>query len=174
MQRWLVPCLRPTSLPLSADLVLLIPRAVCGFMLTVYFGAPKFGLPWSPPDNNLGLFEVAWWFPGDVSAFGPPFSWAPNILAWMGAFAEGVGGVALLLGLGTRLFALLVLCTMLVAIFFQQWQNGYWNMLPATGFVWYALFTMVLGAGRFSLDAILATVLTDGASVEAAPVGQDA
>jgi putative oxidoreductase len=57
---------------------------------------------------------------------------------------------------------------MLVAIFFQQWQAGYWNMLPATGFVWYALFTMVLGAGRFSLDALLATALTAGDTVAAA------
>jgi putative oxidoreductase len=29
-------------------------------------------------------------------------------------------------------------------------------MLPATGFVWFALYTLVLGAGRFSLDVLLA------------------
>jgi putative oxidoreductase len=169
MHRWLLPLLSPTALPLPADLLLLIPRVVCGLMLTVYFGAPKFGLPWSPADNNLGLFEVAWWFPGDVSAFGAPFSWFPNVFAWMGAFAEGVGGIALLLGFGSRVFALLVMCTMLVAIFFQQWQAGYWNMLPATGFVWYAMFTMVLGGGRFSLDALLVRRLARSGTVIGAP-----
>jgi putative oxidoreductase len=163
MTSWLARLLRPMDLPLPAELLLLVPRIVCGYMLTMYFGAPKFGLPWSPPDNNLGFFEVAWWFPNDVSAFGPPFSWFPALFAWMGAFAEGVGGVALLLGLGSRVFAFLVMCTMLVAIFCQQWQAGYWNMLPATGFVWFSLFTMVLGAGRFSLDAWLSRRLTSGA-----------
>jgi len=160
MRRWLISLLEPVALPLPAELLLLVPRAVCGYMLTVYFGAPKFGLPWSPPDSGLGFFEVAWWFPGDVSAFGAPFSWFPDQLAWLGAFAEGVGGVALLLGIGSRVFAVLVMCTMLVAIFCQQWQAGYWNMLPATGFVWFSLFTLVLGGGRFSLDALLARRLS--------------
>jgi putative oxidoreductase len=145
----------PIPLPVAADLAVLVPRLVCGFMLTVYFGAPKFGLPWSPPKNGLGLFEVAFWFPNDVAEFGAPFSWFPALFAWLAAFAEGVGGVCLLLGLFARPFAFLVMCTMCVAIFFQQWQAGYWNMLPATGFVWFALYTMILGAGRFSLDALI-------------------
>ncbi len=152
---WLLRITRPVPLPLVADLLLLIPRAVCGFMLTVYFGAPKFGLPWSPPENGLGFFEVAYWFPADVAAFGGPFAMFPDTLAWLGAFAEGVGGVALLFGLFARPFAFLVMCTMLTAIFMQQWQAGYWNMLPASGFVWFSMFTMVLGAGRFSVDALL-------------------
>jgi putative oxidoreductase len=156
MSRWLSRLTRPVALPVAADLLLLVPRAVCGFMLTVYFGAPKFGLPWSPPENGLGFFEVAYWFPNDVAAFGGVFALFPDTLAWLGAFAEGVGGVCILLGLLVRPFAFLIMCTMLVAIFFQQWQSGYWNMLPATGFVWFSLFTMVLGAGRFSLDALIA------------------
>ena len=45
-----------------------LPRVVCGYLLTSNFGAAKFGLPWSPPDNNLGLFEVVFWFPQDVAA----------------------------------------------------------------------------------------------------------
>jgi putative oxidoreductase len=156
MTPWLARLTKPVPVPLAGDVLLLVPRLVCGFMLTVYFGAPKFGLPWSPPENGLGFFEVAYWFPGDVANFGGVFALFPGSLAWLGAFAEGVGGVCLLLGLFARPFAFLVLCTMLVAIFMQQWSSGYWNMLPATGFVWYALFTMVLGAGRFSLDALIA------------------
>lgn len=163
--------LRPVPLTWPAEVVLLVPRMVCGVMLTVLFGAPKFGLPWSPPENNLRLFEVAWWFPDDVAAFGAPFSWSPALLAWLGAFAEGVGGVLLILGLGSRLAATLVLCTMLVAIFFQQWQAGYWNMLPATGFVWFSLYTMVLGGGRLSLDAWLARRLTPLGSGESVAAG---
>jgi putative oxidoreductase len=149
--------LRPHPLPhWSGDLALLIPRVVCGYLLTTEFGAPKFGLPWSPADNNLGFFEVAYWFPGDVAEFGGLFARFASEFAWLGAFAEGAGGVALVIGLATRPFAFLVMCTMLVAMFFQQMQAGLWNMLPALGFAWVMLYLQVLGAGRFSADHLLA------------------
>ncbi len=117
---WLARLTRPLPLPhWGADLLVLAPRLICGYLLTKEFGAPKFGLPWSPADNNLGLFEVAFWFPGDVRDFGGPFALAPGVFAWMGAFSEGVGGVAMLLGFQTRLFAVLIACTMMVAVFGQ-------------------------------------------------------
>lgn len=148
---------RPVPLPnLAADIVVAVPRLVCGWLLTVEFGAPKFGLPWSDPDRGLRLFEVAYWFPADVAAFGGPFAVAPALLAWLGAFAEGVGGIAWLLGLQVRLFALIIAATMLVAILCQQWRNGLWNMLPAMGILWVALYTLVLGSGRLGLDALVA------------------
>ena len=136
----------------SQDFVLAIPRIVCGFLLTSSFGASKFGLPWSPVDNNLGLFEVAFWFPKDVASYGGIFATAPAFFAWMGAFSEAVGGLTLLLGFQTRLSSFLVVCTMLVAIFEQQINNGIWNMLPALGFLWVSLFTLILGSGRFGID----------------------
>ncbi len=64
--------------------------------------------------------------------------------------------MALLLGLCVRPFAVLIACTMLVAMFFQQWRAGLWNMLPALGYTWVMLYIFVLGAGRLSLDALLA------------------
>ncbi|WP_317173316.1 DoxX family protein [Hymenobacter armeniacus] len=145
--------LRPQQLPhWWQDALLALPRVVCGYLLTADFGAAKFGLPWSPPDNNLGLFEVAFWFPQDVAAYGGIFAMFPNFFAWMGAFSEGIGGLLLVLGLLTRPAAFLVCCTMLVAVFMQQFQNGLWNMLPALGFLWAALPALVLGSGRFGLD----------------------
>lgn len=134
------------------DFLLLIPRVICGYLLSFDFGAAKFGLPWSPPDNNLGLFEVAFWFPEDVADYGGIFSEASVFFAWMGAFSEAVGGIFLLLGLFTRPFALLILCTMLVAVFFQQFNQGTWNMLPAMGIMWVALYSLVIGSGRFGVD----------------------
>ena len=147
---------KPILLPhWSQDFVLAIPRIVCGFLLTSSFGASKFGLPWSPVDNNLGLFEVAFWFPKDVASYGGIFATAPAFFAWMGAFSEAVGGLTLLLGFQTRLSSFLVVCTMLVAIFEQQINNGIWNMLPALGFLWVSLFTLILGSGRFGIDYLL-------------------
>ncbi|QIX63330.1 DoxX family membrane protein [Hymenobacter sp. BT18] len=138
------------------DALLLLPRLVCGYLLAFEFGAVKFGLPWSPPDHSLGLFEVAFWFPGDVASYGGLFAVLPGFFAWMGAFSEAVGGLLLALGLGTRVSAFLIICTMLVAIFMQQIQQGMWNTLPAAGFLWAALPGLVLGSGRFGLDYILA------------------
>ncbi len=137
------------------DLLFALPRIVCGFLLTANFGAAKFGLPWSPPENNLGLFEVAFWFPKDVAAYGGIFATAPAFFAWMGAFSEAVGGILLLLGLQTRIASFLIVATMLVAIFMQQIPNGLWNCLPAMGFLWISIFYLVLGSGRFGLDYLL-------------------
>ncbi|MBK8080287.1 MAG: DoxX family protein [Saprospiraceae bacterium] len=109
-------------------------------------------MPWSPEENNLGLFEVAFWFPGDVEAFGPPFSWFPVFFAWMAAFSEAVGGLFWIFGFNTRISSFLIFCTMLVAVFFQQSNSGTWNMLPGLGFLWLSVFYMVIGSGRFGLD----------------------
>lgn len=134
------------------DFLFAIPRIVCGYLLTSDFGAAKFGLPWSPAENNLELFEVAFWFPKDVAAYGGLFAIAPAFFAWMGAFSEAIGGLILLLGLQTRIASLLIGATMLVAIFMQQMQNGLWNCLPAMGFLWVSLFFLILGSGRFGID----------------------
>lgn len=138
------------------DLLFAIPRIVCGYLLTSDFGAAKFGLPWSPADNNLKFFEVAFWFPNDVAEYGGIFAMFPAFFAWMGAFSEAVGGIFLLLGLLTRPFAVLIFITMFVAAFFQQMNQGVWNMLPAMGMMWVSLFYSILGSGRFGLDYIIA------------------
>ncbi|AWH86395.1 DoxX family protein [Flavobacterium album] len=146
----------PAILPhWTQDAVLTLPRLVCGYFMAFNFGAQKFGMPWSDPDLNLGLFEVAFWFPNDVAQFGGPFALFPAFFAWMGGFSEAVGGLLLLAGLQTRVASLLICITMLVAAFCQQLQSGYWNMLPALGFAFITLYTMVLGSGRFGLDYLI-------------------
>ena len=137
------------------DLFLTIPRIVCGYLLAFDFGAAKFGMPWSPIDNNLGLFEVAFWFPNDVADYGGIFVIAPVFFAWMGAFSEAVGGLLLLSGFQTRITSFLIICTMLVAIFMQQIDNGLWNCLAAMGFLWVGMTTLILGSGRFGIDYLL-------------------
>jgi putative oxidoreductase len=141
------------------DLLLALPRIGAGVMLTLFFGAPKFGMPWSPVDNNLGLFEVAFWFPNDVAKFGGIFKMMPSFFAWMAAFSEAVGGLFLIFGLNTRIFSFLCLCTMLVAAFCQQMQSGYWNMLPSLGFACLHLFNTIQGSGRFGLDYLISKKL---------------
>jgi putative oxidoreductase len=147
---------KPILLPhWSQDFFLIIPRIVCGYLLAFDFGAAKFGMPWSPIDTNLGLFEVAFWFPKDVAEYGGIFAFAPAFFAWMGAFAEAVGGLFLLIGLQTRITSFLIICTMLIAIFMQQINNGLWNCLAAMGFLWVAMFYLIIGSGRFGIDHFL-------------------
>ena len=142
-----------------ADAILAVPRLLCGLWLTTMFGADKFGMPWTAESQNLNLFEVAAWFPEDVASYGGIFALAPVLFAWMGAFSEAVGGLLLLLGLKTRIASFLIMCTMLVAVFMQKWNQGLWGMLPALGFLWVSLYTLVLGSGRFGLDYLISKKL---------------
>jgi putative oxidoreductase len=139
----------------AQDLFLALPRIIGGYLLAFDFGASKFGMPWSPVDTNLGLFEVAFWFPNDVAEYGGIFAIAPVFFAWMGAFAEAVGGLFLLFGLQTRIASFLIVFTMLVAIFMQQINNGLWNCLAAMGFLWVGMFYLILGSGRFGIDYLV-------------------
>ena len=130
-------------------------------LLTASFGAEKFGLPWSPTDKNLGLFEIAFWFPADVASYGGIFKIFPEFFAWMAGFSEAVGGIFLLLGLQTRIASFLILATMMGAFFLQQIDQGMWNTLPALGFLWVSLFTLILGSGRFGIDYLISKKVND-------------
>ncbi|MCW5515362.1 DoxX family protein [Muriicola sp. Z0-33] len=138
-----------------ADAIFAIVRFICGMLLALSFGADKFGMPWTPPGQNLQFFEVSAWFPEDVASYGGIFALAPVFFAWMGAFSEAVGGLFLAFGLKTRVAAFLIACTMLVAIFCQKWGQGVWGILPAMSFLWVALYNLYLGSGRFGLDYLI-------------------
>lgn len=137
-----------------ADLLFAIPRIVCGLLLTLSFGSDKFGLPWSSTPD-LGFFEVSDWFIKDVAKFGGVFKMFPNFFAWSAGFAEAVGGLFLVIGFKTRIASFLIMCTMLVAIFLQKWNQGLWGMLPALGFLWVSIYHLYLGSGKFGIDYII-------------------
>ncbi|MGC6432540.1 MAG: DoxX family protein [Jejuia sp.] len=143
----------------SADIIFAIIRFICGMLLALDFGAAKFGMPWTPDDRNLNLFEVSAWFPEDVASYGGIFAVAPIFFAWMGAFSEAVGGILLAFGLKTRIAAFLIMCSMLVAIFMQKWGQGTWGILPAMSFLWVSIYNLFLGSGRFGLDYLISKSL---------------
>lgn len=141
----------------ASDVMVSIPRILCGLLLAFDFGASKFGMPWTSAESNLSLFQVSDWFVEDVAKFGGVFAISPLVFAWLGAASEAIGGLFLALGLKTRLASFFLACTMLVAIFFQKWDQGLWGMLPAFGFLWVSLYSIVLGSGRFGLDYLIGT-----------------
>lgn len=121
------------------DLLLALPRIIGCYFLAINFGGSKFPCP----D----------WFIQDVAKFGFPF---PTFFAWAAVLAETFGGALLVIGLFTRVAGFMVMCTMLVAIFFQKWGGEVWEMLPAMGFLWISLYAIVMGSGYFGLDHLIA------------------
>lgn len=54
---------------------------------------------------------------------------APMLMATLAGLTEFVGGIAILIGLATRWFAMPLMFTMIVAAGTAHWQNG-WHALP--------------------------------------------
>lgn len=160
MRKIIIHILQPIQFSsLVTDVIIAIPRILGGFMLCVEFGSSKFGMPWSATEE-MGLFEVASWFPQDVAKFGGLFALAPTFFAWIGAASEAIGGLFLALGLGTRVCGALLSMTMFTAIFFQKWPDAIeygssWPLLPAAGFLWIALYSLAFGSGKIGLDQLI-------------------
>jgi putative oxidoreductase len=78
---------------------------------------------WVAGNNKLGGMEnVINWFGNPDWGLGLP---APFIMAWLAVGAEVLGAIALLVGLGTRLFCIPLMVTMLVAAFAVHAGNGW-------------------------------------------------
>ncbi|AUS85506.1 DoxX family protein [Lysinibacillus capsici] len=85
----------------------------------------------------------------------------PGFMAYIVAIIELVGGIAIILGLATRIFGALLTITMIVAIFTAKLSIGF---IGADGLAGYeldlalgaiALYFTLAGASSFSLDSQL-------------------
>lgn len=93
-------------------------------------------------------------------SFPAPFAFMRPASLWMGAaaFAELVGGALILLGLLTRVGALLIICVMVTAIFGVLWPKFFApeGMELAVAFLAMALALLLLGGGQASVDRMIA------------------
>lgn len=122
----------------NADLGILLIRLALGAVF-IYHGWQKL----QAMDMTIGFFGT--------------LGFAPY-LAYVVAYAEFIGGIALVLGIATRYAGLVLAIAMAVATFKVHWSNGF---SLATGGYEFAMALMLgslamvfLGAGRYSLARI--------------------
>ena len=131
----------------SSDFLLLVGRVLLGWLFLAS-GYGKFGniAGTTAYFTNLGM--------------SPPELWA-----WFAAFAEVILGAGLILGLATRYVALASFLWVLIAtaIAHRYWiypaseqADQYNNWLKNIAIMGGTLYVFVTGAGRYSLDAMLA------------------
>jgi putative oxidoreductase len=97
-------------------------------------------------------------FAGVSGAFAQMGIPAPGLLGPFVAFVEFFGGIAILLGLLTRLAALGVGATMVVAILTVHIKNGFFAPTGVEfplALLASAIALIITGAGEFSLDAVI-------------------
>jgi putative oxidoreductase len=139
---------RPSSL--QADLGLLAARIVLAWIF-IYYGAGKlFGAFNGPGLHRWSLYmsNVAHLHPG-------------GLFAVLGALIEFGGGLAMAVGLLSRLAGLALFGDMVIAMITVTWATGLNASNPPPGYQLnlalgvLALVVALLGAGRLSLDALV-------------------
>ena len=119
-------------------------------ILRVFIGAALLTHGWPKMFGGLEHFT------GFVASLGLP---APHVMAFLSAFAECFGSMFLIAGLLTRPAAFLIVCNMAVAICgahkgqpFSVQELAWLYLVPA-------LFFLLKGAGKWSLDWLVSKKL---------------
>jgi putative oxidoreductase len=136
--------------PPALDSALLAVRVALAWIF-IYYGAGKlFG-----SFNGPGIHRTALYF-SHTAHLHPG-----GLFAVLGGVIEFAGGVALALGLLSRLAGLALFGDMVMAMITVSWANGINSETPTPGYELnmalgvLALVVVFLGAGRFSVDALV-------------------
>lgn len=139
-----------SAAPLPTDMVLIAVRTALAWIF-IYYGAGKlFG-----SFGGLGLHGTAEFF-SNTAHLHPG-----GLFAVLGGVIEFGGGIALALGVASRLAALSLFGDMVMAMITVTWVNGINSeKLPAgyelnMALAVMALVIVVFGAGRFSVDSVI-------------------
>jgi putative oxidoreductase len=143
---------RTAALP--ADLARLVGRLALAWIF-IYYGAGKlFG-----SFNGLGLHGTSLYFSNSAHLH------PGGLFAVIGGVIEFGGGIALALGLFSRLAGVALVGDMVMAMITVTWATGIASRTDPPGYqinlalAALALMIAVFGSGRFSLDALIARTL---------------
>jgi putative oxidoreductase len=138
---------RTAALPVDAALV---AARIALAWIFIYYGAGKlFG-----SFNGLGLHGTALYFAHSAHLH------PGELFAVLGGVIEFGGAIAMALGLAARLAGLALFGDMVMAMITVTWANGINSEKAAAGYelnlalAVLALMVAILGAGRFSIDAL--------------------
>jgi putative oxidoreductase len=161
---WLSTIVSTRCTPAAADIALAAARAALAWIF-VYYGAGKlFGA-----FNGPGLHETSIFF-ANTAHLHPG-----GLFAVLGGVIELSGAIAMALGLAARLAGLALFGNMVIAIITVTGANGInseqvppgYELNVALGVL--ALVVALLGAGRYSVDALIERRLTGGAEGRITP-----
>ncbi len=88
---------------------------------------------------------------GDM-AFGDPIGLGPGLSLVLSAFAEGICGLLVVLGLGTRIASIFLIINMAVAFFFFHAADPFGAKELPFFYLIVFIVTLLLGSGKYSLD----------------------
>jgi len=139
---------RAAALP--TDFGLVAARTVLAWIFIYYGGGKLFG--WF---NGPGIHETALYFSNTAHLHPGEF------FAVLGGVTEFGGGIAIALGLGTRLAGFALFADMVMAMITVTWATGINSQTSPPGYQLnlavgvLALVMAVFGAGRLSVDALV-------------------
>jgi putative oxidoreductase len=152
---WLALAVSSRTAALPTDLALLAARVALAWIF-IWYGAGKlFGA-----FNGPGFHQTALYF-SNTAHLHPG-----GLFAVLGGVIEFGGGIALALGLASRLAGLALFGDMVMAMITVTWATGIGSSTSHPGYQLnialgvLALVVAFLGAGRFSLDALIERQLT--------------
>ncbi|MGI0108275.1 DoxX family protein [Salinimicrobium sp. WS361] len=122
----------------QVDMVLLLLRIGIGAMMLVH-GWPKF-------QTLLAGGEIQ--FPGVMGM-------SPALSLGLAVFAEFLCSILLIFGLATRLASIPLIITMVVAVFIIHANDPFANQELGLHYLLTYLALLILGGGKYSLDAVL-------------------
>jgi putative oxidoreductase len=115
-------------------------------ILRVFIGAAMMTHGWGKMFGGLAKFTEF------VASLGVP---APQVMAFLAAFAESFGALFLVVGLLTRPAALMLAATMAVAALGAHGADGFAKQELAWLYFFPCILFLLKGAGKWSLDFLL-------------------
>ncbi len=150
---WMQMLFATASTGLAVDVALVVMRIVLAWIFIDYGAAKLFGA--FPGSGPHGLHDTATYM--SQSAHLHP----GELFAVLGGVTEFGGGIAMALGLCTRLAGLALFGDMVMAMVTVMWATGFNPRGAGTGYQFnlavagLALAVALLGSGRFSIDTLV-------------------